>query len=844
MLDHPARASVRPCARPVLTRALTRALTLAAAASLLLPACGKSESAPAPSDTTAPLAQGRSVSRPNQIQGTWMAITQGDLAGIEFLKDNQAMLTGTGGLNRGTRTLTYNIIDDGRLSLVDPQGITTVYRTIVSGDVLELNNENSGATPQRFQRVPEGQTLAQAAQAHEARMVEEMQQRILALQAMLTKGGAVLAPQNPDASWTIALEFEDLAYSLNGRMILDERPGRPDPLSPVLVLPFQADTSAADRQSSRINIVFNVGQATEPAGVAARNTGGPVRLTVEGPVDKPTIAGSLHFRHLASDPIPVQLRLDPDAHAATLAALEHQRAAVTRAVDAMRETLGGRSTYTGLRTVLGNPNGEPVALTIEYNEPLRRYDALITTGNRIDQAALGAIDVLMGQAALYIVTPWGEQWRLQNGDEPGMLFGPWRPSANADFLSHGSIELTPQRRWTAEEVTAERAAIQNYLSEGLASPQRFVGFVERAFGATNVTRWPVSLELQTAPDNSVTGSVWMIAQHGGVALGGTRADRQFTLTSGETLPDSVDFGSYASQRWQLEFTALDPVPTFVAQLTGTRLGGGSAVLTPATPEAFNEQRDRLLTALTDTAYASRTTDTSTVRDDGNFYVFTPDPATGRVTGEILGNNSKWTLVPPALFNGAIVDDHGMPVLKGVVTPAPDPARGNGQDGQPFDIALAVVDIDGVLHLTGSTAPIARRNQDWFLLTPTTEPIEMDDARRTRLAALKVGASAVIPTDPMPGDQVTLIINVTDRDANVGQLFYADGKYTHRNSVPAAAIHAGLAAVGEMCVVRLTYGPPFTEPVTPVEQHGVTSQRANFRENNPLPTFTIERIPLD
>jgi hypothetical protein len=76
------------------------------------------------------------------------------------------------------------------------------------------------------------------------------------------------------------------------------------------------------------------------------------------------------------------------------------------------------------------------------------------------------------------------------------------------------------------------------------------------------------------------------------------------------------------------------------------------------------------------------------------------------------------------------------------------------------------------------------------------------------------------------------------------LFYADGRYTHRNSIPAAAIHAGLAAPGEICVVRLTYGPPFTEPVIPVEQNGVASQRATFRANNPLPTFTIERIPLD
>jgi hypothetical protein len=92
--------------------------------------------------------------------------------------------------------------------------------------------------------------------------------------------------------------------------------------------------------------------------------------------------------------------------------------------------------------------------------------------------------------------------------------------------------------------------------------------------------------------------------------------------------------------------------------------------------------------------------------------------------------------------------------------------------------------------------------------------------------------------------VLVIVEVTDRDARIGQLFYADGRYTHRNSVPAAAIHAGLAVPGETAVFRMVYGPPFTAPVQAVEQHGVTSQRANFRENNPLPTFTIERVALD
>lgn len=826
-----------------------RTLLTALCISLLsLASCGK-ESAPAASPSSAsgpgapaepPPMQGRSVSRPNQLQGVWMATTDGELDGIEFLKDNQAMLTVTGA---GTVTLTSNLLDGGRLTLVNPQGETFVYQTTISGNALELAPEQTGEKPQRFERVPSGQTLAAAMQAREAEQVERMQRRILALRDLLLAGNVVLTPdEGQGVAWSMALIFDDANRSVDGSMILDEQPGADNPLAPVRLLPVRGETGAAEARSDRVNFVLQIGPAAEPAG--QQNVGGVVRLILDGPIDRQTVTGTAQFPTLAQGPVRVTLRTDRAAHAATVARLEAQRTSVNRELDQMRQALGGRTEFTGTRTVLGRPGGDPVRLTLEYNDVTKRYDAVVTTGNRVDQAAVGAIELLLGRAAVYVVTPWGEQWRLQQGDETGMLFGPWRPSASADFISHGNIELTTVRRWSAEEVEAEREAIRRYLEEDLRSPQRFTGFVERKFGATNIARWPVSIAIQNKEDGSVTGTAWLIAQRGGVALAGTRADAVFNLSSGPVLDGSIDFSSYASQRWLLEFAGLDPAPAFNANLTGTRLGGGAVRLSAASPEAYEAQRSRLLEALSGVTYSSRTTDTSTVRDDGAFYTFTPDPATGRVTGQITGNDSKWNLVPPALIDGAIVDDHGMPVLRATVTPSPDPARGGGQDGTPFEIDLLAVEIDGVVHLTGSTAPVERRNQDWFLLTPTATPVEMDPARTARLAAHKLGASAVAPADPKPGDTALLIINVTERDARVGQLFYADGRYTHRNSIPAAAIHAGLASPGEICVVRLTYGPPFTEPVIPVEQNGVASQRATFRENNPLPTFTIERIPLD
>ncbi len=812
-------------------------------AACLLSACGRGDPAPADAapkgaDTSVPLG-GRSVSKPNQVVGAWAAITDGELGGIEFLKDNKAMLTdGPGG---GTLTMTYSVLDDGRMSLVDAQGQTRVVRATVAGDTLELDDENSGATPQRFQRVPEGQTLAAAMAEVNAKASARAEQRLERFRALLRSGGAVIRTTDGDDQWVMALEFGSPDIALEGSMVLHAPvAGRTDALSPVRVLPVRAEPRRAGFRSDRIEMVFRTGPAVEPAG--QQKVSGVVRLSITGAIDAPTITGEASFPTIWPSSRPVVLETNPAAHASTIAALTEQRGAAEREINAMREILGGRVAFRGVRTVFGVPDGEPVLLKLEYNEAGGRYDAVVTVGNRADQAAVAAIELLLGRAAVYVNLPWGEQWRLQQGDEPGMLYGLWRPNPRADFLGHGSVELTPERRWTMDEVAAERAAIESYLRDDLRSPQRFTGFIERRQGATNVTRWPVSVEMRTHPDGSVSGSVWMVAQKGGFALRGSIGGRAVTLESGAPLDGSADVAAYTNQRWSLEFQGLDPAPAFRGRLTGTRLGGGEIVLTGAPSDGPATATARLLAAIDGRAFDARTTDRAADRDDGTRFVFASGPTPGSVRGEVLGTASRWRQVPPALFEGAVVEDHGMPVLRGVVKPAPDPER--ARDAEPFEITLALVDgADGTPRLTGSTAP-GPGNQDWFILTPTDDVPPLDDLGRARLAALRLGATAVAPVNPQPGDEALVIVQVTERDKRVGQLFYADGKYTHRNSIPAAAIHAGLATPGEVGIFRLVYGPPHTRTVEPVEQNGIASQRGTFRENNPLPTFTIERVAVD
>lgn len=822
------------------------ALPLVLALALALPGCGggKEDAAAKIADMSTPM-EGRSVSKADQVRGAWMAVSDGNLDGIEFLKDSRAILSLTRGV--GALTVSYSLLDDGRISLVNPSGETTVVGATVSGETLELSPEQSHlVSRQRFQRVPKGQSLTEAIRAHEERMLARMERRAEALQAVLSRGDAVLTPEDgAPVEWVVALEFDGPGGELSGRAVFQERE-RSDALSPVRVLPVRGQAQPGSPRDDTLRVRLDLGPASEPEG--QERVAGRVELIVRGDLDKPEITGTAHLSQLWPQPVPVTLHGDRARHGAVAARLAEQRAAIAAEIDAMRAFLGARTALSGHRTSTAGQPREPVALMIEYNPAARQYDARITASGRTDQAGVAAVQTLLGRAALYVATPWGEQWRLQRAGDDGLLQGPWRPSARADFLTHGAVELTIDRRWTEGEVAAERAAVERFLTEDLASPQRFTGFVERRHGAVNAARWPVSVEFQSDGSGGLTGSAWIVSHAGGATLQGRLTGRSATLTAEAALPASADPRRVANQRWELELTGLDPLPAFEGRLSANPGGGGPVVLTQVTPESAGRDRDRLVRALTSARYAMRTADTSSVRDEQVFFVFDDvDAPSGRVSGRLLGDGSKWRNAPPGLFDGEIVDDHGVPVLRLTVRGAPDPARGNGDAPAPFTLDLCAFDgEDGVVRLTGSTPP-GPGNQDWVTLDPIPEDaaIPMDPARAVRLAALRMGASATPArfAKPGPGDEMLVVVSITERDL-AGRLHHADGRYAHGDSVEAAAVHAGVATPGEVVILRLAFHEPFTEPVEAHERNGVTTRKANFRPDNQTPTFRVERVAAE
>ena len=812
---------------------------LAALIALGLAGCGGGD--PPASDTTQPL-EGRHLSKAGQLTGTWMRLSPGEFVGFEFLKDGKVLAT-LGSLGR-TTTLDYSVLDGGRLSLVAPGGATTVFATTIDGDLMELSREGgagNGAT-QRFRRVPSGQTLAAAVQEHAAALEAERQRRHAALAALLAADDLVVTKSGDvGPAAVLSLKIDHRHSEIGGTLVMDDDPARDDPLRPVRLHPVSGSIAPLDAETDRIRILLNVHPATAPAG--QQDIEGRIELIADGPVEATTLSGGAEFPKLWIGRADVVLRRDGRLHGAPVAKMEQQLEALRRAMAQVGDPLGGRAVLTGTRAGLGGSDPQPVSMTIERITGSDRFTATVNLGTREGLTATGELGTVIGRGALYVTLSTGEQWRM-HVDEAGRIFaGPWRPNTRADFISSGNIELTLGRVWTAAEVAAERAAIERFLTVDLRTPKAFTGFVSKGRG-DDVEHWPVWVELQTAADGTASGRAWLLGQGVGVELTGRLSGGTLQLNTARAMAGSATSRTLAQQRWQLEVTAIDPQPRLGGTMSATMGGSGTAMLAPVDPAATAEARRAMIAALQGGVFTVVNT-TISRRPEPAYFRFQVDEATGAITGDAVGadlTGSTSAALPPGLIQGTIAEDRGHVVARLTIEGSPEPVR--KRDQRRFEFTLVANTLEDDLLLTGWDPP-GPGNQAWLRLTPVAAgaPVVVSEEQQLRLAAHRLGARTGAPDQPTPGAQAIVIVHATDRDARVGQIFTADGRYSHGNSIATAALHAGVMTVGETAVVRLTYGAPFTAVVPPVEKNGVRSSQGTFRANNTVPTFTIERVPL-
>lgn len=821
-----------------------RALAVAVLGLALLGACGGGEPADV-ADVSVPM-KGAPVSSPKKLYGGWIAISDGNLDGIEFLDGDKALLNAPG----NAMTLGYQLLDGGRVALTDARGRTTLFRTTLAGSTLELAPEG-GDTAQRFRRLGKNETLAEAMQKYEQQRQADMEQRVRALQALVEKGAVTLVSDvDPGLGvWRMALlpDHPDRSGSFmeSGRIVFDAMSQKDayDPLTPVRVLPFHGQGAPAGRRSNEIELTLKLDQPIEPAG--QDKGAGTITLRLSGPLDKQTVKGAARLPGMSAlNEVPLTLARDPKLHAAVSDKLEQQREHIAAELKRMRELLGGRSSYSGQRTESRTGQTQELSLVLEYDAGAKRYDAKIAVGERADPSARAGIDLLLGEAALYVVTAWGEQWRLSAGQADGRLSGSWRPNARTDFISHGAIELQQTQRISEAQLADERAAIERFVTQELRTPKTFSGFMEVARGRSS-EHWPVWIELQTAQGNTVTGRAWLPAQQQGMVLEGHVAGDTFTLRSTQPMPGST--GRPMRQNWQLEISGMEPAPALRGKLSAsTGMGGGSGPVELRAVAAGSEDRrsETLLKALSDVRF--RVLDAR--GPEPSYFRIQADPATGKISGDVVGadlTGRRPSALPPGLISGKWVDQHGLALLELIIDGSPLPGHG-GRKGERFEYTLAVADGgEQGLRLYGWTLQKGG-NIDWLSLVPlsASETIEISEEQHVRLAAQKLGAVVEPPARPQPGEEALLLVQATERDARAGQIYHAGGRYSHGNSLARAALHAGAMQVGETAVLRLRYGAPFTAPTAADERNGITSQRSYFKPSNRVPTFTIERVKLE
>ncbi len=801
------------------------------ALAVAFPGCGGGGS----EDGGSAAVEGRDVKKADHLAGIWLRETPGMYLGFEFTKEGKVLATMDGG--HYTTTMSYSLLDAGRLSMVVPGGATTVYAAVMDKDRLQLTAEGTGST-QIFQRLPKGKTLVIAAQEQAQARAAEQQRRLEGLQKFLESQDLVIVKaEDVGPASVIAIRFMSQGANIGGELIMDDSPAQPDPLRPIRVHAMSGQVRPESATGNSLIMDLNVHPAS--AIESAQPVSGRIHLNVTGSADKPVVKGKASFPGVWMGEADVVLKADRRAHEGVVKRLEAQRQAIRDAMDSVAAVLGGRALLSGEKVFSSGQAAQPVSLTLERVDETDRYTGVATVGTSSFNVNAN-LGVVINQGALYISFPNGETWRFHVDEGGKQLSGLWRPNPRVAYVGYGDVSLKLDRMWTPKAVADERAAMTRFLDADLSTAQAFAGFVE-VLQSSRLRYWPVWVRLQNQGNGVVAGQAWLPGEGGGVNLSGQLRDRHIDLRATGAM-EGGNIGRMAQQQWQLQLESMDPAPRFAGSMRANLGGGGKVELWPAGNAKLS--RDAVRRALSDTVYEVVNLSISQ-RPEPAYFRFQSE-ASGKVSGDVIGGDMTArnpSTLPPGLISGEIVEEWGHTLVKLVIDGSANITR--GREGARFEFTLAPRLEDDVITFTGWDMPDVG-NQAWLSLVPvdSRNRPEPNAEQRFKLAAQRVGAGLAAPQNPVVGEKVLLMIQPTERDTRVGQIYTAEGRYAHGNSIPRVALHSGVVQVDEFAVVQLTYGAPFTEPTVEVEQNGIKSTRGTFRANNTVPSFTIERVRLN
>lgn len=619
---------------------------------LFLAGCGGGEP---PAD--GPL-EGRELGRAGQLEGTWLGVNQGDFVGFEFMDDGKVLATPVMGAITGTSVMfDYSVLEGGRLSLMTPNGQTSIYKVTLAGDYMELEGSMmlSADNKQRFRRLPKGQTIEQGIEEQDRLDAAAYKERYDGLREYLERDDLVMVPvtPGPDAPTTIAL---DLDLNAPGRGWYDDSPPHLDEIR------IGIDTVDNDATRPALRVIF--GQQLDPPPQQARGSN-QIAFNSSGEADEPRLLASVNYGGNAFE---LEIRRDAKLHREIIGRFDAEK----KRIEALRAPL--LSAIKDYAVIEGRSGAQyPTQMTDDRMVLVRDAETgkfggemTLTYENRVPQTAPLTADVVVyGDQAMLVIDGLNRRYQLTLPDADATDFdGAWFPTGYQDGWKT-TLALTEAIDAAEREqrATAQRKALRNLSATtsyfgrvavlpdqwGPAQPFVILTVSPDAGGTYSATAQYPSLRMDVTMTGqiaeSITGPALQL-RYGGSEIESSMAG-MVALTQMER--------QLQNQVWSL---ALAEPGSAGSSLTGGGTGMGAISLEPMTDAWKKRQLDTVRKTLA--AGADFNAWAATYKDQpATVFKFKLDLASSVLNGVVPERSGPMNIWPGQTFEGKYVEKEGI-----------------------------------------------------------------------------------------------------------------------------------------------------------------------------------------
>lgn len=762
---------------------------------LCLWGCGaESSSSQLAGDLSKPL-QGHPVEDRDDLQGAWMAVSDGQFGSLEFLSNGSVLvMQGFSNINGQSITMQYQLLDGGRLSLIGLGGRTLVLQAILDDEWLELSSQPDGEERQRFRMVDSGQALLAERQAYLQQLALEREQTLLALGQSLSREHLLLKSSDDKVRlppWLLNVKLTE-GRTLSGTAVTEIVGDDPQ------VFDVRGQVYMAMDNSASLDFQFT--QRVE-GNRQPRRLRGNLRLTAGG--DPERLNGELEESNAGQA---VMLEQDKSAGQAILARVEEVVEQKRRAIARVTDALGVRAVLKGSALRTGQGELVPVSITLERLGQLPAYSGTAVYGqNKFPLRVRSEIDVLNkgdGKVAIFqLHMDNNNHWRLSVSDQG--LSGTWYFGNSVLEGRSAASDLRIDKAWSEEQLNADKARMQAYLDNQLTEPRQFAGTLTLRDEAT-----PLWLSIKRQPDGNLSGQASMLLEDVRVELQGSIQPGSFSprllLNASKVQGSTMNLREFGRQDWQLELTQADEPMALSGQIK-LNLSRGDVLLAPVDESKLAEQKQRLTAALNGQDFILTTDDRP--RTEQTYVRLTLDPVTDKLSGAIFGARLN-VVRHPAHLSGQLVTERGQHMLR---LHSVHDFKGHSS----MDFALLADWSETGVVLKG---PVLSNNSGTYLtLRATADKVSIPADQALLIEAYALGASEYPPSKPEPGQSVYLYVTGKTRGA-----LYGTDVYLFGSDVAVAAVHAGVLEDGQSGIVKVHYQNQ-PEQLQGSSRHGVASK---------------------